>query len=161
MRKKIIAILVLALFVLPALSGAKSQNANNPFDRIWNAVGSIQVRLDSQEKNSANQQAENKKGMENLQGQIDDLSCRLGGGDTCAIGGGESGDGNGGSEAENETLHCGMGVCSRSVQKYVGGVLQECVPGEPVAEVCDGLDNDCDGVSDESPDNSGSVCQAE
>ena len=161
MRKKIIAVLVLVLLVLPALSGAKSQNDNIPFDRIWNAVESIQARLDSQEKNSTNQQAENKRGMENLQGQINDLSCRLGGGDTCSIGEGESGDGNGGSEADNETLHCGKGICSRSVQKYVGGVLQECVPGEPAAEVCDGLDNDCDGMSDEGSDNSGSICQTE
>ena len=161
MRNKTIAVLALALLVLPALSGAKSKNADNPFDRIWDAVENTQARLDSQEKNSANQQAENKRGMENLQGQIDDLSCRLGGGGTCAIGGGESGDDNGGGETENETLHCGTGTCSRSVQKYVGGVLQECIPGEPAAEICDGLDNDCDDMSDEGPDNSGSICQME
>ena len=31
----------------------------------------------------------------------------------------------------------------------VEGKLQKCVPGEPKGEVCDQMDNDCDGETDE------------
>ncbi len=45
---------------------------------------------------------------------------------------------------------CGMGVCQRTVDNCVGGMVQPCVPGTPSAvERCDGVDDDCDGQTDE------------
>jgi hypothetical protein len=36
------------------------------------------------------------------------------------------------------------------VDTCVGGVPQQCVPGTPTAEVCNGVDDDCDGLTDEN-----------
>ena len=52
------------------------------------------------------------------------------------------------------TITCGVGECFREVQKCTDGKLNECTPGEKSQEVCDGLDNDCDGATDE-PDANG------
>ncbi len=43
---------------------------------------------------------------------------------------------------------CGVGACQRTVDVCSGGAPQACVPGQPTAEVCDGIDNDCDGLTD-------------
>ena len=46
---------------------------------------------------------------------------------------------------------CGLGECSHVVQNCVDGVPQWCNPFEGAgAEVCDGLDNNCDGVADDA-----------
>ena len=47
-------------------------------------------------------------------------------------------------------LNCGKGQCAHSMDACVDGVLQLCDPYEGIApETCDGVDNDCDGLSDE------------
>ena len=48
---------------------------------------------------------------------------------------------------------CGTGPCARAgTTACIGGAVQNsCVPGEPSAEVCDGLDNDCNAVIDDAP----------
>ena len=47
---------------------------------------------------------------------------------------------------------CGMGACAATgaLTCVAGAVVDSCVAGTPVAEVCDGADNDCDGQVDEA-----------
>ncbi len=57
---------------------------------------------------------------------------------------------------------CGsvLGECQRGTRRCVNGRWGPCEGSvDPVPEVCDGLDNDCDGITDELPDNdAGHVC---
>jgi len=47
-------------------------------------------------------------------------------------------------------LTCGVGACRRSVAACVRGVAQRCEPGAPSAELCNGVDDDCDGAVDDA-----------
>ncbi|MBW2981830.1 right-handed parallel beta-helix repeat-containing protein [Candidatus Woesearchaeota archaeon] len=46
---------------------------------------------------------------------------------------------------------CGLGECAATGQNIcqAGSIVDTCTPGTPSAEICDGLDNDCDGQVDE------------
>src|SRR5690606_26885041 len=48
-----------------------------------------------------------------------------------------------------DQVTCGLGECSRSVQRCVGGLPQTCTPGTPVAETCNGRDDNCNGTPDD------------
>jgi hypothetical protein len=47
------------------------------------------------------------------------------------------------------TVSCGVGECTRRVSYPEGTAPPECVPGSPSNEICNGLDDDCDGFVDE------------
>lgn len=47
-------------------------------------------------------------------------------------------------------IECGVGACLRKLPSCVAGAVPECMPGQPVTELCgDEIDNDCDGNVDE------------
>ena len=60
------------------------------------------------------------------------------------------------------TTNCGVGECAKTGTKSCvnGNEVNSCTAGSPVAEICDGKDNDCDGQSDEQGNlcSAGSVC---
>jgi len=66
-------------------------------------------------------------------------------------------------DTETKLISCGVGVCyseATQVKTCVDGTWGQwvgvCVAGTPTIEICDGLDNDCDGSIDE-----GGVCDVE
>ena len=47
-----------------------------------------------------------------------------------------------------EDIECGVGECRRRVRGCINGQAPICEPGQPIAEICNGLDDDCDGAID-------------
>jgi hypothetical protein len=43
---------------------------------------------------------------------------------------------------------CGEGACETTVETCIAGVYQECTPPDPTDEICNDIDDDCDGVVD-------------
>jgi len=46
------------------------------------------------------------------------------------------------------TQTCGVGECANTVDKCSNGAPATCTPKQPSVEICDGKDNDCDGLTD-------------
>jgi hypothetical protein len=59
-----------------------------------------------------------------------------------------------------EPLLCGQGACMQAgiIECIEGMIVSMCEPGQPTDEVCDGLDNDCDGENDEDIFPAASTC---
>ncbi len=56
---------------------------------------------------------------------------------------------NGTSLLPGETASCGVGACRRTLALCESGTRSLCTPGDPVTEICNGIDDDCDGTTDE------------
>ncbi|MFH1720082.1 MAG: MopE-related protein [Patescibacteria group bacterium] len=64
---------------------------------------------------------------------------------------GKDNDCDGSTDEELQPLTCGKGECLHNAPSCIGGVTQQCDPFEgSTPETCDGLDNDCDGETDET-----------
>jgi len=63
---------------------------------------------------------------------------------------GSDNDCDGSTDEELGQTSCGLGVCYHTIDNCIGGVTQTCDPLQGSStEICDGSDNDCDGLTDE------------
>ena len=63
---------------------------------------------------------------------------------------GEDDDCDGEVDEDLPPLYCGLGVCEKTVPACIDGITQVCDPmAGAIDEVCDGLDNNCEGNIDE------------
>ena len=151
MKKQIVAVLLLSLLALPALSSANGKAVDNPFQQIWAAVEDMRIRLAAVENDQTGQEEE----IGNLEARIDSLTACINDEENCDLGGGDGGDGEGeGGDTKPKIIKidCGFGECSNYVEYYEGEAVPECIPHmeRKSEEVCDGVDNDCNGESDEN-----------
>ncbi|MBM4355965.1 MAG: hypothetical protein FJ109_19615, partial [Deltaproteobacteria bacterium] len=63
---------------------------------------------------------------------------------------GKDNDCDGNTDEELGSTTCGLGICEHEVENCIGGKVQTCDPFEgQQTELCDSLDNDCNGDIDE------------
>ncbi len=55
-------------------------------------------------------------------------------------------------------LSCGVGACTVMVPACANGLPNTCVPNMPAVEMCDGIDNNCNQLVDETFPNADKVC---
>ncbi len=58
------------------------------------------------------------------------------------------------------TITCGVGACQTTVTKCDAGTPGACVPGAPSPEICDGIDNNCNQLVDETYPDKGAACDS-
>ena len=63
-----------------------------------------------------------------------------------------------GSVDDLPDMMCGVGACAVMAPACVNGQPGTCVPNPPTVEMCDGLDNDCDQLVDETFPDDGKAC---
>jgi hypothetical protein len=67
---------------------------------------------------------------------------------------------NGAITADGGVETCGVGACTRIVPRCSNGQAEQCVPGNPSPEVCNSVDDDCNGGIDDGTQTCGvGVCQ--
>jgi len=66
---------------------------------------------------------------------------------------GRDDDCDGATDEDLGEVSCGVGGCERTLSVCRAGVVsQECTPGQPIMEICNAQDDDCDGETDEADD---------
>ncbi|MFO0590814.1 MAG: MopE-related protein [Polyangiaceae bacterium] len=77
------------------------------------------------------------------------------GSETCNL---KDDDCNGAVDDNIPDVKCGVGACAVSQPACVNGQTQQCMPKPPTTEVCDGIDNNCNQLVDETDPMLGQSC---